>query len=79
MVMLAIRYTIDPNRLADFEAYARELPPRIERCEGTCIADYLPTKIAGPTNAALGLVGLTHLAAYERYRDRGEPNRAVAY
>ena len=70
MIILAIRYTIDPNRLADFEVYVRELPSQIARSGGTFIGYYLPTKIAGPTNAALGLIGFNDLAAYERYREQ---------
>ena len=31
---------------------------------------YLPTKIAGPTNSALGLIDFPNLAAYEQYRAR---------
>ena len=69
MIILVIRYTIDPNRLAEFEAYVSELPPQITRCGGTFIGYFLPTKIAGPTNAALGLIGFSDLAAYERYRE----------
>lgn len=68
MITLAIRYTIDANKLADFESYVRELPLQIERCGGKFVGYYLPTKLAGPTNAALGLIDFPDLAAYERYR-----------
>jgi hypothetical protein len=54
MMTLCIRYTLDVNKLADFEAYAQSLRKPIERCGGTYVDYYLPTKIAGPTNAALG-------------------------
>jgi hypothetical protein len=70
MITLAIRYTIDHNKFADFEAYARALPAHIERCGGKCVGYYLPTKLAGPTNAALGLIGFLNLTAYERYREK---------
>jgi hypothetical protein len=69
MMTLCIRYTLDPNKLADFEAYARALRQPIERCGGTYVGYYLPTKVAGPTNAALGLIDFPDLAAYARYRD----------
>jgi uncharacterized protein (DUF1330 family) len=69
MMTLCIRYTIDAGKLAEFEAYARSLAPVIARCGGTFIAYYLPTKIAGPTNTALGLIDFPHLAAYEHYRE----------
>ncbi len=52
MMTLCIRYTLDANKLADFEAYAQSLRKPIERCGGTFVGYYLPTKIAGPTNAA---------------------------
>jgi NIPSNAP len=70
MITLAIHYTLDPNKLADFEAYVGDLPPQIERAGGTVIGYYLPTKIAGPTNAALGLIGFADLTSYQRYRDK---------
>jgi hypothetical protein len=69
MITLCIRYTLDPSKLADFEAYARALAPQIERCGGRVAGYYLPTKLAGPTNAALGLIDFPNLAAYEQYRE----------
>jgi NIPSNAP len=70
MMTLCIRYTLDANKLSDFEAYARALPQPAERCGGQFIAYYLPTKIAGPTNTALGFIDFPDLASYERYRDK---------
>jgi hypothetical protein len=46
MITLAIRYTIDPNKLAAFETYVRALPEQIERCGGKVVGYYLPTKLA---------------------------------
>ena len=69
MITLCIRYTLDANKLADFEIYARALLVPIERCGGTLVAYYLPTKIAGPTNTAMGLIDFPDLASYERYRE----------
>ena len=37
MITLAIRYTVDHNKLVDFEAYVRALPAHIERCGGKCV------------------------------------------
>jgi hypothetical protein len=68
MITLCIHYMLDPGKLAEFEAYARALPHAVERCGGKFIAYYLPTKIAGPTNVALGLIDFPDLASYERYR-----------
>jgi hypothetical protein len=70
MLTLCIRYTIDANKLADFEAYARALPQPVERCGGKFVAFYLPTKIAGPTNSACGLIDFPDLASYQRYREQ---------
>jgi NIPSNAP len=65
---LCIRYTLDPQKLRDFEAYVARLPEQITRAGGAYLGYYLPTKFAGPTNTALGLVGFDSLAAYEAYR-----------
>jgi hypothetical protein len=70
MMTLCIRYTLDANKLTDFEAYARALRQPVERCGGKFIAYYLPTKIAGPTNLAFGLIDFPDLASYERYREK---------
>ena len=70
MITLSVRYTIDANKLADFEAYALALRQPIRRCGGEFVGYYLPTKIAGPTNIALGLIDFPNLAAYEQYRGK---------
>jgi hypothetical protein len=70
MITLSIRYTLDANKLADFEAYARALPGPVERCGGKFVAYYLPTKLAGPTNTALGLIDFPTLADYGLYREK---------
>jgi hypothetical protein len=78
MFTLCIRYTLDINKMADFDAYARALPAHIERCGGTSVHYYLPTKFAGPTNIALGLIDFPDLAAYERYREKLGADPAAA-
>lgn len=70
MITLAIRYTVDHNKLADFEAYVRALPAHIERCGGRCVGYYLPTKLAGPSNVAAGFIDFPNLSAYEQYREK---------
>lgn len=70
MLTLAIRYTLDAAKLADFAAYARALAAPAERCGARSVAYFLPTKFAGPTNTALGLIDFPSLAEYERYRER---------
>ena len=69
MVTMCIRYTIDLHKLGDFEEYARRWPEPIERCGGELLGYFLPTKLAGPTNIALALIGFRNLAAYEKYRE----------
>lgn len=70
MLTLSIRYTLDPAKLADFAAYARALAAPAGRCGALAVAYFLPTKFAGPTNTALGLIDFPSLAEYERYRER---------
>jgi hypothetical protein len=69
MITLCIRYTLDHNKLADFETYARSLAKPIARQGGALVGYYLPTKIAGSTNIALALIGFPNLTVYEQYRD----------
>lgn len=68
MLTLCIRYTIDPNKLADFKAYADAEQAPIRRSGGSNSQYFLPTDFAGATNHALGLIELPTLAAYEQYR-----------
>ena len=70
MITLFIRYTLDPAKLRDFEAYAKALATPIERGGGKPAGYYLPTKLAGPMNAAVGLIDFPSLAAYEKYREK---------
>jgi NIPSNAP protein len=70
MITLCIRYTLDPAKLAQFESYARSVPGHARRCGAEAATYYLPTKFAGPTNAAFALIDFPSLAAYEQYRER---------
>jgi hypothetical protein len=68
MLTLLIRYSINPNKIADFKAYvAAELGP-IRQSGGDTLGYFLPTDFAGPTNEAFGLIRFSTLAAYEKYR-----------
>ncbi|HZS95519.1 MAG TPA: NIPSNAP family protein [Terriglobales bacterium] len=68
MITLAIRYTINPNKLGDFKEYvAAELEP-IRQSGGKVMGYFFPTDFAGPTNEALGLIDIANLAEYEKYR-----------
>ena len=70
MPTLCIRYKINPAKLSDFEAYAKNWPEPIERCGGKLIGYFLPTKLAGQTDSALALIDFPSLAVYEEYRRR---------
>jgi NIPSNAP len=69
MITVCIRYTIDIQKTADFEQYARNWPEPIARCGGELVGYFLPTKTAGPTNIAYALINFASLAAYEKYRE----------
>jgi len=70
MVTLCIRYTIDLNKFREFETYIKALPPAVKRCGGAPAGYYLPTKFAGPMNAAVGLTDFPNFSAYERFREK---------
>jgi hypothetical protein len=76
-----IRYTIEPNKLADFEHYARVWMRLIEKYGGTHLGYFVPDKEAppakfsfpgigesGPDNVALALFSFPTLEAYDAYR-----------
>jgi len=67
MITLCIRYAIDPNKLADFKAYASSKLEVIRRSGGDSPSFFYPTDSAGPTSEALGLMTFETLAAYEKY------------
>jgi hypothetical protein len=69
MITLSIRYNINPNKLADFKAYAQAEQEPIQRSGGKIVGYYLPTDFAGATNEALGVIDFATLAAYEQYRE----------
>lgn len=70
MITLHLRYTIDPNKLAEFSNYAAEEQIPIRECGGTIVGYFLPTDFAGATNEAYGLIDFPTLAEYEAYRAR---------
>ncbi len=73
MIYHCIRYTIDPHKLDDFEAYARKWMEGgiIRRCGGEPLGYFLPKKgLGGADNIAMTLIGFESLAAYEQYRGK---------
>jgi hypothetical protein len=76
-----LRYTIDPERLEDFEHYARVWMRLIEKYGGKHLGYFLPDKEAppatfsfpgigesGPDNIAVALFTFPDIEAYEKYR-----------
>ena len=47
MITLCIRYTLNANKLAEFEAYARSLQRPVERCGGKFLAFTCQPKLPG--------------------------------
>ena len=73
MIYHCIRYTIDPQKVADFETYARRWMEGgiIRRCGGEPLGYFLPKKgYGGADNIAMTLIGFESLAAYEEYRKK---------
>ncbi len=71
MIYHCIRYTIDPQKLDDFETYARRWMEGgiIKRSGGEPLGYFLPKKgYGGPDNIAMTLIGFKSLAAYEEDR-----------
>lgn len=68
VLTLCIRYTLNPNKLADFTSYAEAEAGPIRRSGGQIVGYFLPTDFAGPTNQAIGLIDFRTLADYEQYR-----------
>ena len=81
MITCFIRYTINPDNLADFEHYARVWMRLIEKYGGSHLGYFVPNKEAppatfsfpgigasGPANIAVALFSFPNVEAYETYR-----------
>ncbi len=66
MVTCYLRYVVDPDKLAEFEEYARRWIPLVKRFGGTHHGYFLPHE--GPNDIAVALFSFPSLAAYEEYR-----------
>ena len=82
MITCFIRYTIDPEKVSDFEHYARVWMPLIEKYGGThhgyWLADKTPESAAfsfpglgeeGPSDIAIALFSFPDQQAYDSYRE----------
>ena len=81
LITCFIRYTLDPNQLAEFEQYARTWMRLIEKYGGTHHGYFLPDQSPpvasfsfagigeeGPANIAVALFSFPSIEAYEKYR-----------
>ena len=68
MYTLFLRYTIDPNKLVDWKAYAETEIAPIAAAGGTAIAYFAPTEFAGDTAEAFATIDVGTMAEYEIYR-----------
>jgi hypothetical protein len=68
MYTLFLRYTIDPNKLADWRAYAAAEFQPITESGGHITGYYAPTDFAGATSEAFATIDVGTMAEYEVYR-----------
>ena len=67
MITCYLNYKIDPNKLEEFETYAKLWIPLVNRFGGTHHGYFLPSE--GANNIALALFTFPSLATYEQYRN----------
>jgi hypothetical protein len=70
MYTLYLRYTIDPNKLAAWRAYAEAEFAPIAESGGKVVGYYAPTEFAGATSEAFALIDVGTMAEYEIYRGK---------
>lgn len=68
MITCTLKYEIDPDKLADFETYARAWIYLVNGMGGTHHGYWLPHE--GPNDIAYAMFSFPSLAAYEGYRVR---------
>lgn len=66
MITCHLRYVLDPERLAEFETYARMWIPLVAKFGGQHHGYLLPSE--GASNIALASFSFESFAAYEQYR-----------
>ena len=66
MITCYLRYEIDPERLADFEAYGAMWLDLMPRFGGVHHGYFLPSE--GASDVAVAMFSFPSLAAYEQYR-----------
>ncbi len=66
MITCYVQYELDPDKIDEFEVYAKMWIPLVERFGGTHQGYFLPHESAN--DLALALFSFPSLAAYETYR-----------
>jgi hypothetical protein len=70
MYTLFLRYTINPNKLSDWRAYAEAEFTPITESGGRITGYYSPTEFAGATCEAFATIDVGTMAEYEVYREK---------
>ena len=66
MITCYLRYTVDPDKLVEFEIYGKMWIPLVEKFGGSHHGYLMPSE--GNSNVALAFFSFESLAAYEQYR-----------
>jgi hypothetical protein len=66
MITCVVEYTIDPDKLSDFERFAKEWIRLVNKHGGEHHGYFLPSE--GASDRALALFSFPSLAEYEQYR-----------
>lgn len=70
LITCYLRYVVDPFKLKEFEIYARQWIPLVEKFGGRHHGYFMPHE--GASNVALALFSFPSLADYEIYRANAE-------
>lgn len=73
MITCYLRYTIDPEKLEEFEHYGKLWIPLVEKFGGSHHGYFLPKESAN--DLAVALFSFPSLADYERYREQSVHDR----
>jgi hypothetical protein len=68
MITCHLRYEIDPDKIDDFERFARAWIALVDRSGGTHHGYFLPSE--GASDVAYAVFTFPSLAEYERFRER---------
>lgn len=81
MIMCFLRYKVNPEKIADFEAYGKMWFELLPRFGGIHHGYFLPSE--GESDVALAMFSFPSLAAYEQYRKAAEVDpdvqKAIAF